>query len=85
MNNINIFELSSTFEAASGGGTLDYPNMSLVKETNQLHLLLPEPELYEWVDLGLPSGLKWAAWNVGATKLHINITMNNFTMFSFIY
>ena len=27
-----------------------------------------EPELYEWVDLGLPSGLKWAAWNVGATK-----------------
>ena len=24
--------------------------------------------LYEWVDLGLPSGLKWAAWNVGATK-----------------
>ena len=27
-----------------------------------------EPSLYEWVDLGLPSGLKWAAWNVGATK-----------------
>ncbi len=23
---------------------------------------------YEWVDLGLPSGLKWAAYNVGATK-----------------
>ena len=23
---------------------------------------------YEFVDLGLPSGLKWAAWNVGATK-----------------
>ena len=30
--------------------------------------VLEEPELYEWVDLGLPSGLKWAAWNVGATK-----------------
>jgi hypothetical protein len=29
---------------------------------------LVTPELYEWVDLGLPSGLKWAAWNVGATK-----------------
>ena len=28
-----------------------------------------EPEsLYEFVDLGLPSGLLWAAWNVGATK-----------------
>lgn len=23
---------------------------------------------YEWVDLGLPSGLKWASYNVGATK-----------------
>ena len=24
--------------------------------------------LYEWIDLDLPSGLKWSAWNVGATK-----------------
>lgn len=23
---------------------------------------------YEWVDLGLPSGLKWANYNIGATK-----------------
>ena len=23
---------------------------------------------YEFVDLGLPSGLQWAAWNVGAKK-----------------
>ena len=23
---------------------------------------------YEFLDLGLPSGLQWAAWNVGATK-----------------
>ena len=30
--------------------------------------VLEKPGLYEWVDLGLPSGLKWAAWNVGATK-----------------
>lgn len=27
-----------------------------------------EPELYEWVDLGLPSGILWATCNVGATK-----------------
>ena len=25
-------------------------------------------EKYKWVDLGLPSGILWAAWNVGATK-----------------
>ena len=30
--------------------------------------ILGKSELYEWVDLGLPSGLKWAAWNVGAEK-----------------
>ena len=65
MNNISNFELSSTFEAASGGGTLTYPNTSFIKETNQLQLLFLKPK---WVDLGLPSGLKWAAWNVGATK-----------------
>lgn len=27
-----------------------------------------ETPLYEWVDLGLPSGLKWASTNVGASK-----------------
>ena len=27
-----------------------------------------ETPLYEWVDLGLPSGLKWATCNVGAEK-----------------
>ena len=30
--------------------------------------VLEKPELYEWVDLGLPSGLKWASCNVGASK-----------------
>lgn len=30
--------------------------------------VLEKPELYEWVDLGLPSGLKWASCNVGAEK-----------------
>ena len=30
--------------------------------------VLEKPELYEWVDLGLPSGLKWSSCNVGASK-----------------
>ena len=29
---------------------------------------VPNENGYEYVDLGLPSGLKWAAYNVGATK-----------------
>ena len=28
----------------------------------------PDPEGHEWVDLGLPSGTKWATCNVGASK-----------------
>ena len=27
-----------------------------------------ENSKYEFVDLDLPSGIKWAKWNVGATK-----------------
>lgn len=27
-----------------------------------------EPELYQWIDLGLPSGILWADKNIGATK-----------------
>ena len=30
--------------------------------------ILAKPELYEWVDLGLPSGALWADRNIGATK-----------------
>ena len=52
-----------------GGGDYVTPNICFNEETNKIIL---EPEvsasLYEWVDLGLPSGLKWSAWNVGATK-----------------
>lgn len=32
----NLFELSSTFETASGGGTLSYPNLSLIEETGDI-------------------------------------------------
>ena len=36
MVNTNIFELSSTFEAASWDGTLIYPNLSLIEETGEI-------------------------------------------------
>lgn len=31
-------------------------------------IIKQEEESFLWVDLGLPSGTLWAAWNVGATK-----------------
>ena len=64
MKNIKLFEEASQYEALKDG--FEYPTVSYVKETDMVHYM--EKSLYEWVDLGLPSGLKWAAWNVGATK-----------------
>ena len=54
--------------------TNDYTSLS---ETESLRVVydkttnlvwIDTPSLYEFVDLGLPSGLKWATTNVGATK-----------------
>ena len=39
------------------------------KTTDLVWIDTPIQSLYEWVDLGLPSGLKWATTNVGAEKL----------------
>lgn len=64
-NYLRIFDTNADYEFAKSG--LKYPTVSYVKETDMVHYM-EKPELYEWVDLGLPSGLKWAAWNVGATK-----------------
>ena len=45
-------------------GVLDVPNVSFVDEDSSVRYLLE----YDYVDLGLPSGLKWAKCNVGATS-----------------
>ena len=44
----------------------EYPTVSLVNETNMIYFM--NNSLYEFVDLGLPSGTKWASCNVGAEK-----------------
>ena len=65
MKNLNIFSLITEYEnAKSGGGVLDVPNVSFVDEDNSVRYLLK----YDYVDLGLPSGLKWATCNVGANS-----------------
>ena len=53
------------------GGVLNVPNVSFVDEDSSVRYLLkniPTHNGYEYVDLGLPSGLKWAKCNVGATS-----------------
>ena len=50
-------------------GILNVPNVSFVDEDSSVRYLLeniPTHNGYEYVDLGLPSGLKWATCNVGA-------------------
>ena len=72
MKHIKIFSSVSEYETSKSGGTLITPNVSLINETNSVRYL---PELedpthngYKYVDLGLPSGLKWAKCNVGASS-----------------
>ena len=70
MKNLNIFSLISEYENAKSGGVLNVPNISFVNEDSSVRYLLKldfTHNGYEYVDLGLPSGLKWATCNVGAT------------------
>ena len=71
MKNLNIFSLISEYENAKSGGVLNVPNVSFVDEDSSVRYLLKldfTHNGYEYVDLGLPSGLKWATCNVGASS-----------------
>ena len=63
MNLLKKFDTQASYYEIKD--SLEYPTVSYVTE-NDLIYFLSKPELYEWVDLGL--SVKWAAWNVGATK-----------------
>ena len=71
MKNIKIFSSVTEYETAKSGGTLITPNVSFINESGGI-ICLPKLEDpyngYDYVDLGLPSGLKWATCNVGATS-----------------
>ena len=71
MKNLNIFSLTTEYENAKSGGVLNVPNVSFVDEDSSVRYLLKfdfTHNGYEYVDLGLPSGLKWATCNVGASN-----------------
>ena len=65
---ITKFETSAAYDAAKDG--LILPNVSLTVDNNTVHYN-PYVDPYaghEYVDLGLPSGTKWATMNVGASS-----------------
>ena len=70
MKNLNIFSSVAEYENAKSGGVLNAPNVSFVDEDSSVRYLLELDPYngYEYVDLGLPSGLKWATCNVGASS-----------------
>ncbi len=68
MKNIRLFNTVAEQEAA---GELSKPCVTYTEETKSVGYIKSEPEpepTFEFVDLGLPSGLKWAKCNVGAEK-----------------
>lgn len=68
MKHLQIFETGDAFEAAKA--TLEKPWVVLTEDDKNVHMMEsgePTPT-YEYVDLGLPSGLKWAKCNIGATS-----------------
>ncbi len=64
MELLRQFDTLNQYESAKGD--FEYPTVSLVNENGLVYFM--GNSLYEFVDLGLPSGLKWASCNVGATK-----------------
>ena len=72
MNNLKIFASMEEFEAAKP--SMDTPFVVLEKGTpkviysNLVEISEDELDTGEYIDLGLPSGLKWASCNIGANK-----------------
>lgn len=71
MKYLKKFENHSQYDAYISGGGAVLPNVSLCVQENEVHYN-PYVDPYnghEYVDLGLPSGTKWATMNVGANSV----------------
>ena len=65
-----ITTFDTTAELAAYSATTDFlrPHVSLTKDDMDVHFFEDPYAGHEYVDLGLPSGTKWATMNVGATS-----------------
>ena len=78
MKFVKRFKTETDYNSYMGGDRLILPNISLIDEVSEMseedsgvrfNPLPPDPTNgYEYVDLDLPSGLKWAKCNIGAEK-----------------
>ena len=68
MKYLKLFENHTAYEAAESG--LILPNVSYCVNENEVHYKPYDPyNGHEYIDLGLPSGTKWATMNVGANSV----------------
>lgn len=64
---IKLFNTRTEYEAFVGSDDYAEPHVSLCEDDNIVNYNIKAPS-FEMVDLGLPSGLKWAKCNIGAEK-----------------
>ena len=66
-----ITNFDTTAELAAFSATTDFgrPHVSLTEDDSKVHYFEDDPyNGHQYVDLGLPSGTKWATMNVGASS-----------------
>ena len=69
MKYLKLFDTESNYLAYRDGGGYIKPNVSLCNDNGNVYYNYHSPfNGYGYVDLGLPSGTKWATMNVGASK-----------------
>lgn len=72
MKHLRLFQTETAFEAAKE--TIEKPYVAITEDDSEVHFMgistIDEDDLTkgDFIDLGLPSGLKWASCNLGATK-----------------
>ena len=67
MKYLKLFDTEIKYSTYRDGGDYLKPNVSLCYSTGKVYYTTPTIT-YDYVDLGLPSGTKWATQNVGAYK-----------------
>lgn len=65
-----ITKFGTTAELAAFSATTDFgrPHVSLTEDNSKVHYFEDPYKGHKYVDLGLPSGTKWATMNVGASS-----------------
>lgn len=67
MKYLKLFKTHSEYENYTKEGMEVFPNISVCIDQDDMHYNSLRTDM-EVVDLGLPSGLKWAKWNLGGEK-----------------